>query len=188
MKKQLFIFISFIIGLNNLFSQKDTIKRDYLIYTLKGTNIHNFIKENKKIVLKDKYNHRVKGNLQIINDSTIAVLDPFLDSINYDTFNLNDIKFIRPNKTIHKLGSVCVGLVSFIVIFTGKISYDVGFEGAGIFIMAMGTAIGVESVLLYNGSKLKSKRFKYSVLTTDGYKLKKRDLKKIMRDKNLKNN
>lgn len=74
------------------------------------------------------------------------------------------------------------------MIFTGKISYDVGFEGAGIFIMAMGTAIGVESVLLYNGSKLKSKRFKYSVLTTDGYKLKKRDLKKLMRDKNLKNN
>lgn len=188
MQKHFLLILSFIIGFNHLFGQTDSTKREYLIYTLKGTNFHSIIKENKKIVLKDKNNHRVKGKLKIINDSTIAVINPFVASANNDTFNLKDIKFIRPNKAIHKIGSVCLGLVSYIVITTGKISYDIGYEGTGIVIMAIGAGIGVESILLFNGSKLNSKRYLFNIITTKGHKLKRSELKKIMKSKNLNNN
>lgn len=182
MKKSFFLLLFIFVSSNVLRSQTDSIQRKYLVYSLKGTNFHNFFKENKFIVIKDKNNHRFAGNLNIINDSMITILDPYATSIKYDTFHLKDLKHIRPSRFAHQIGSVFLSSVSVLILALGKFTYNIGDYTSAISLISAGLFLEVESINLVNGTKISSKHYKIKIVTIVGHKLKRKDLKKLMID------
>ncbi len=154
--------------------QKDTVVRKYMVFRSKQYGYEfKFFKEGKKIFVKDTSGNKLTGLLKIMNDSTLVLVNAYKNK--RDTFKLSEIEIVRahtPGKTLIAGTFILGGFLMYGL--AGLIKATGGLPEGVYQLMAMGMGADLLAIRLAVGVRLSHKKYKYKIVTTKGYKLKKR--------------
>lgn len=163
-------------GLPEVFSQqqKDTVVRKYLVFRSKQYGYEmKFFKEGKRMFVKDTSGNKLTGFLKIMNDSTLVLVHAYKNKS--DTFKLSEIKIVRATTWEKSLfaGTFLIG--GFLMYGLAGLINATGGLPEGVYeLIAMGVGADLLAIRLAVGVRLPNNKFKYKIVRTKGYKLKKR--------------
>lgn len=183
MKKQIIVILLLFLFKLDAYSQLDSIKRKYLTYTKKNSNVHQFFKENTRLLIISKNGEKKRGKLFILNDSTLLLKNNhLLDGATTDTFSLKDVNKIKYSSPLNKFVSIYLLLNSYACGGIAYLFYEDGtYTGIGNFFTGLSATFLGSSVLNYYGKTLKHSNYQFKVLRTNGFELKKKHLKYLLK-------
>jgi hypothetical protein len=181
---RLIILLLFMFNICLLHGQlKDSTVRKYFVCESKWGGLRpQMIEDGHRIWVRDSSGNKLRGKLKILSDTAIEV--HHLATGIKDTFSIKSLSLVRKPTIAGTLGSgialfVGVGAtIGGVVMFIELYDY-VFFQVLGGIFVAGGIGYGAIGLATMNGPRYHNHDFKYRIIQTKGFKLKKRYIKHL---------
>ncbi len=179
MKSFLLLLICSVFGIYLQAQTQDTTIRKYFV--CQSTNffkISRIIKNGERILVKDTAYRKLRGQINIINDSLFVVRNSLTEVT--DTFNINAITMVRKPTMFNNINSALAIAVGSAELALAAYLLEQNPTGIGsvfaVLFIATGTPAIANGLLSFNGKHYRSRHYHYKLVTTKGYRLKYKDI------------
>jgi hypothetical protein len=176
---RIFLLIGFFCLMEVHGQLKDSAIRRYFVMESRGPlALHKIIKDGRRIWVRDTFRNSMRGKLRILNDTTIEIHNLFTRE--KDTFDVRAINKVKRPTLAGTLISIHYGIqgVALFVAGVALITYgDEWVRRIGYFVTGAGTLTAVASFSSVNGSSSRRENYKFRIINTRGFKLKRKYVK-----------